>query len=379
MIIVMKNRTLFLSFIIGFLCLATNCKNISENFKGTNKNLKRKKLDKLYFLIHGFCYADMTHPQNAGDFDGQLKCFLERENKCAQKWRSEPKHFSETEALIIIPWPGHEEGPVSDYNSLVRSILGDRCFILDCADCNEPSFWSDYDQDFYRAVLDEFKSAFVKQNETWNKEELHTALHSLACCQQLHRMLNERGYYFDKKIVSAESWGASFDGCVTKYTLNIKRILDLTQVININFDLTVPDAPFLLEAILIESVLLKNGLKLFIFKAAEASIALYTMTSQSLGDQAAYVQLKFEPGQVTVKSKQGIRLWPQPELYHLPNAAIGNYEPPQQLVKFENKRLHVPVSSGFVYRLAKAPAYIFAAPEMTYNEFREVLVQAEIQ
>ena len=68
----------------------------------------------------------------------------------------------------------------------------------------------------------------------------------------------------------------------------------------------------------------------------------------------------------------------RPEIYHLPQSAIGHYEPEQELVTYENNKLIIPVSAGFVYRLAKAPAYIFANSDMTYNDFKEILINAEI-
>ena len=224
----------------------------------------------------------------------------------------------------------------------------------------------------------EFKSAFVQQKMRWNKEELSTALHCLACCRQLHVMLAERGYWFDEKEVSAESWGASFEGCVAKYTLTMRRMLNLSNVVEIDYGMTVPDAFFLLDATHAEWVLLDNRLRLFLFKVGNQAIALYTLTAHSLADQVSYVALPCDPQKVTVKSKQGIRLWPQPEVYALPSAPCGYYEPPQELVRFADGRLYAPVSAGFVYRLAKAPAYIFAPPDMPYAEFRGTLMSAEL-
>lgn len=373
------NKIIVILSTLGMICLIANCKLRSENHVSATGNAnKTKRLDQLYFLIHGFCYAEMAYHKDERDIDAQFKNYLKREKKCAQRWRSKLNDLSDTEALIIIPWHDEKNGPASDYNSLAASILGDRCFILDWADPLDNAFWSDNSDDFCAAVSGEFKSALVQQKDRWNKEELLTALHSLACCRQFNSMLKERGYYFDKRKVNAESWGASFDGCVTKYSLNLRRILGLSNVIEINFDMTVPDAFFLLEPISTECILLTNGLRLYIFKAADQTIALYTMTLHSLENQAVFVKLKFTPKQVTIKSKQGIRLWPQPEKYHLPNASIGCYEPPQKVVKFENGRLYVPVSAGFVYRLTKAPAYIFAGPEITCDEFRAILMRAEI-
>jgi hypothetical protein len=189
-------------------------------------------------------------------------------------------------------------------------------------------------------------------------------------------MLDERGYRLDE-TATAQAWGASFDGCVTKYSLIFRRLLGLKSAVEIVFGLTTPDAAFLLDIAECDTVLLNDKLRLFIFRLPEGAIALYTATSHSLADRPAMVRIDIDPGAVTVKSKQGIRLWPEPEPYHLPTAPAGCYEPPQQVVKLDNGALCVPVSAGFVYRLAKAPAYIFSPPDMPYDSFRQVLIKAE--
>jgi len=171
----------------------------------------------------------------------------------------------------------------------------------------------------------------------------------------------------------AESWGASFDGCVTKYTLNLRRLLGLKHVIDINFELTVPDAAFLLDAELQEALLLPNGLRLFLFTAGDQALGLFTMTAHSL---ATFVAVLLNHQEVTEKSKQGIRLWPPAEAYHLPQAALAPYEAPQELVRCDLDTLTVPVSAGFVYRLAKAPVYIFAEQGQKIEEFTKLLKSA---
>ena len=339
---------------------------------------KFKKIDKIYFLIHSFCYADMACNKDESDMNEMFRRYLAHENKCALTWRSRLHELKDNEALVIIPWNNIKTGPVSDYNSYATSLLGDRCFILDCAGPFDPAFWDDISGSFNEAVRNEFKSALVLQKDNWNKEELYTSLHAVACCMQLDSMMKKRGYYYDKKTVTAESWGASFDGCVTKYSCSFQRILELTHVININFKLTVPDAAFLLGDVTSECIILGNGLRLFIFKNDEQTFALYTSVAHSMASQVSYAALKINPKQVTVKSKQGIRLWPDAEKYCLPDAPVGYFEPPQELIKYKIDRLYIPVSSGFVYRLAKAPAYIFANPGMTYNEFKAILTKAAI-
>lgn len=336
-----------------------------------------KRLDKLNFLIHGFCYACRDWGATPRQADDGLRPYLTREQKCAQGWYSRLADFSESEALVIVP--GSRDGPAGDYYAAAHSRLGDRCFMLDCADCLEPQFWAGGGADHRLNLLREIEAAFVHQRLQWNKEELHTALHCRACCRQFDAMLTQRGFSFDRATVSAEAWGASFDGCVTKYTLNLRRMLGLSNIVEINFGMTVPDAPFLVDTLNCECVLLENALRLFLFADGRHTIGLYTFTAHSLADQPAYVKLAVAPETATVTSKQRIRLWPDPEANALPTAPLGCYEPSQVLVKYEAGRLHVPVSAGLVYRLAKAPAYVYMPNAIPYAEARAILTSAELR
>ena len=337
-----------------------------------------KTLDKLHFLIHGFCYDALARGATPRRPYAQLEPYLEHERECSERWRSRLEDLPSTEALVIIPWTGNLEEPASSYYASAASILGDRFYMLECADAMQPEFWSMGKRAYYQAIVGELASAFVGQGTFWNKEEVVTDLHCLACCWQFQAMLAERGYALDKAITTAEGWGASFEGCVTKYTLTLRRMFNLSNVIEIDYEMTVPDTSFLLGTVGAECVLLKNGLRLFLFKTQSENIALYTSTAHSLADPVIYVRLPLPPHKVRVKSKQGIRLWPQPEAYVLPSVPFGYHEPAQKLVNPEGDGLCVPVSAGFVYRLAKAPAYIFAPSDMPYAEFRDRLIAAQV-
>jgi hypothetical protein len=336
-----------------------------------------RRLEKLYLLIHGFCYAGRDWNRAAAQPNDPIRPYLARERACAEGWYSRLEELSEAEALVIIP--AGREGPAADYYARAVSALGDRCFILDCPDCLEPEFWVSGSGDFDGSLLKEIETVFVHQQMAWNKEELHTALHCRACCRRFHASLEQRGYSFDPKTVRGEAWGASFDGCVTKYTLYLRRILGLSNAVDINFSLTVPDAAFLLNAAIRDCVLLDNRLRLFLFEAESQVVGLYTFTEHSLADQPSWVSLAMVPETATVRSKQGIRLWPRPEEYALPTATIGCYEPPQVVVQREDGVLQLPVSAGLVYRLAKAPAYLFMPSEMSYDDARSVLISAKFR
>lgn len=152
-------------------------------------------------------------------------------------------------------------------------------------------------------------------------------------------------------------------------------MLGLAEPVAINFDLTVPDAAFLLGARLRDCLRRDEGTQLFLFEHGDQFLGLYTFTTHSLADPPAYLRL-VAPAGISVKSKQGIRLWPEPEEYVLPTAPVGCREPAQMVVSAAAGGLRVPVSAGLVYRLAKAPAYVFMPAGMSYGEAQGLLMAA---
>jgi len=334
------------------------------------------EITQLHFLIHGFCYAEMA--AGKAEPDPKHRPFLEREMQCATRWRTRLNGCGPSEALVILTWPHGPTGPAAEFEHYAESRLGPRSFVLNVPDPTSQEFWNITDPEFRSELLAETQSAAAGQGTSWNKEELFTALHSLSCCRVLRRMMLERGMRINESQAKVDAWGASFDGCVMKYSLNMVRLLGLRTTAVIDFDLTVPDAAFLLDAELSRMYILENGLRLFVFTCRTGVAGLFTATSQSLRDRALLAAVEVGNWPVIVVSKQGIRLWPDPQPYHLPEADPGYYEPPQQLVRVAGRRLLVPVSAGYVYRLAKAPAYVFAPRNVSIDDFCDSLLSAQV-
>lgn len=163
---------------------------------------------------------------------------------------------------------------------------------------------------------------------------------------------------------------------MTKYSLNLRRILGLANVVEIPYPMTVPDASFLLDATSLECLRLSDGMRVFIFQTADQLMALYMATAYSLDDEAARVRVPLDPAEVVVRSKQGIRLWPAPEAYLLTGVPAGYEEAPQQVVSAQEGGLVLPVSAGLVYRLARAPVFVLAPPGTPNVDFRQRLLRA---
>ncbi len=332
-----------------------------------------RQIETIHFLIHGLCYADMTEGKNGDQLDAKTACYLARETQCAASWRKRIAQFTEKEILVAIPWNNKPSGPVHQFNAYAHATLGDRFFLLDCVDALNPNFWQSDDADFSTALVMELQSFIVNEKEKWNKEELYTALHCVNSSRQLTLLLGERNFQFDPHSVAATAWGASFEGCVSKYSLHFRRLLGLTKPVFIDFSMTVPDAFFLLDAAVDESSTLDDSTGLYLFKNRNQILACYNATSLPSTGKPVSVRLAMGEKQITVFSKQGLRLWPDPQPYHLPTAPSGYYEPPQSIVQWKNGQLHVPVGQGYVYRLAKAPVFIFKGADLSEQEFREIL------
>ena len=330
------------------------------------------ELGRLCFLIHGFCYAEMAREGPLNRRDSHFKDYLDYEARCSERWRQAVLDLPEDDALVILPWEHAAEGPAAELEEFAADELGDRCFILDSTRCHDPSFWEGKSADFMTGVLRDVKDAFLGQGYDWNKEELDTALHSRAAADTLVKMMADRGLSVDARAVQAEAWGASFEGCVTKYSCSLRRLLGLSYAIEIELDKCVPDTYFLLRVTRWERIVLGEDLRLFLFDVEGRTVGLFVGTSQSLADRATYVDLPVDPEATIVVTKWDGRLWPAQAEEKTPKRGIGFYEPAQELVKVVGGRLRVPVSAGMAYRLAKAPAYIFAPPDISFDQFRSL-------
>jgi hypothetical protein len=142
--------------------------------------------------------------------------------------------------------------------------------------------------------------------------------------------------------------------------------------------MTVPDARFAVDATQIEVLAVGECVRAFMLQAGAQYLALFVANGNSLADPAGQVAVPLDPRSTTVLSKQGLRLWPDPEPYLLRDVPAGYEEAPQQVVGVQVDRLIVPLSAGLVYRLARAPAYLVAGPDLSLGQFRARLLAATL-
>ncbi len=357
-----------------YLLLVCRCPEpVPRGAKTGALTLPIQKIDTIYFLIHGLCYAEMNTGKTAAQFDTTTLNYLAREQQCATAWRTKITQMTPKELLVEIPWCVKPDGPLHQLNAFADSVLSDHFLLLDAADGSSSRFWQKTDSSFSNRILAEFRDTLVRGKAEWNKEELFTKLHVLNCCKQLRQLLAERHFQIDPHQVTTTAWGASYEGCVTKYSLHLRRLLNLSKPMQIDFDLTVPDALFLLKATVLDNQLLADDLGVVLFQNRDQFFAHYYLTALPVHDKPVFVETLVSEKKLYILSKQGIRLWPDPEPYHLPQAPVGYYEPPQEVISYQNQKLLSPVSFGYVYRLAKAPVFLFPDTTLSLAEWRRIL------
>lgn len=345
----------------------------------------------LVFFIHPFCYG---HHAARGMTAKQWPYGPFEDARVASWWRATAE-LPDDAALAMVPLPGTPSEQTRAYCEHAAATLGKRFILMDCPDYQSPAFWKRGGKGAptSESVLAEFRDLCLGQGSAWSKEEVETGLHTRACVATLEHELTRRGLRLDRNRLKAQGWGASFEGCVTKYTLNFARLLRLANPVQIDFAMTMCDAAFMLGATCVERVTVgdtasgsgagggsgatSGGAVLHLFRQKGRGVAIFFARAASPADRAARVRLRFDGAGLRVTDKRGVRLWPNPRFKPV-CADVGLAEPPQELVRLRDGRLEAPLCTGLVYRMAKAPAYFHAPRGMSMETFRSLLVDAEI-
>lgn len=331
------------------------------------------RIGRLVFLIHPFCY---WHHAQRGLTPRQWP-YGPFEDQRAQAWADAVACLEPDTVLALVPVPGPRSERTAAFCALARRSLGRRFIELDRPDFLTTAFWREARGPLAKGVLEDVTALCTGQGFAWNKEEMETGLHARACAELLQHELDRCGLRVAKVGLRASAWGASFEGCVTKYSLNFARLLGLRQPIEIDFNLTMCDATFLLGAAWIETFPIEGGGRLFLFERKGRGLALFVAERESLGDRPRRVRLAGEGKGLKVTDKRGVRLWPGP-VFKPVCADVGLAEPAQPLVRLVEGGLEAPLCAGYVYRMSKAPAYFHAPAGMSPAAFLAMLAGARV-
>ena len=326
-------------------------------------------LTRLIFLTHPLAYHQLASVPWA-------RPWIRREREIIPQWLDAMAALPPDAAVAIVSC--HPRGPAAmeDFSARAEAVLGKRCFTLREPDWLQPEFWKRTAGATAPKLLADLQAACVTQGESWNKEELTTLFHARVCSVALLKSMRKRRMTIDPATINCEGWGEEFEGCTLKYCLAFQRALGLAKPVELEFDRCVPGAKFVLNPRSVERIALSPALRLFLFDTARGPIALFVSTQNTAADAAEYVRLPLELKRATIRGKQNLSLWPRPTIARRNVAPLGLHEPEQPLVRADAEGLLVPVCTGVIYRLAKAPAYIFAPRGMAMKKFRDLLMQA---
>lgn len=303
--------------------------------------------------------------------------WIQREREIAPRWIEAIRALSTDAAVAIVSFYKGGPAAMEAFAAQAEAALGARCITLREPDWLHPDFWSRVQGDEASRCLRDLRDACLTQGEAWNKEEMTTLFHARSCSIGLLAAMRDRGLTMDISSVECEGWGEEFEGCTLKYALAFRRALDLKKPVELDFDRCVAGAKFALKAKRAERISLSEHLRLFLFDSARGAFAIFMSTQNTLANRAENVRLPRELSSAHVRAKQGLFLWPKPTISRRKTAPLGLHEPEQPLVYADDHGLVLPVCTGVIYRLAKAPAYIFAPRGMSRDEFRHLLMQAK--
>jgi hypothetical protein len=235
----------------------------------------------------------------------------------------------------------------------ICSIMGDRGIILQENIIAHRDLWDSLlTPDAKIGLGRDLMAMFWRSGFRWNSGPLVQPIIARGWAERIKSELDERGMSYDPASVRAEGWGESFEGCVANYTRYLGRYLGLSNPIEIEFEMTVPDARFLLRADLLERIALSHDVHLFLWKLHDGRlVGWFHRALVDIGDAPLFSRINVGRMRVEVVGKREL-YWPIRDSH----------------VVWDDGNLVVPVEEDH---------YIIAR-ETGKEEFRDALVGAEL-
>ena len=128
--------------------------------------------------------------------------------------------------------------------------------------------------------------------------------------QWVHQQMAAEGLTFNPTTANTAIWGESFEGCASGYGSGIASYLGLQTPTTFDYSMTVPDAPFLLNATFLQTVPVPGSdVEAYVFDLNDGQSAAFfrsTLTPQWLDHRPIDIQLN---SNFSVTTKQGIPVW----------------------------------------------------------------------
>ena len=131
--------------------------------------------------------------------------------------------------------------------------------------------------------------------------------------QSVQQQMSAQGLTYDPATANVIVWGESFEGCGSGHGSGIPYYLGLKTLTTFDYDMTVPDAPFLLGATFLQTVPVPaSDVEAYIFDLNDGRLAaLFRSTLTPQGLDYRPIELQLDPAIFSVLTKQGDTVWPQ--------------------------------------------------------------------
>ena len=260
------------------------------------------QLRRIYFLIHASIYEA---GQGDPEFEAKYAEYIRYERKVRRRWVRAMQTMREDEFLVALS-PATQR-----LASEIESVLGPRALIITDNIITEPRLWDELlDAEAKQGLGRDMMSMFWRHGYRWSSEGLVQPVIARGWASRLAKTLGKRGMGYDPASVVTEGWGESFEGCVANYCRHLGTHLGLPRPIELNFKMTVPDAPFLLGATLSERIPLDRSVRLYLWKTLDGSpVAWYHKGMASIGEAPLVSRIGLGSLEVEVRGKRSL-YWP---------------------------------------------------------------------
>ena len=131
--------------------------------------------------------------------------------------------------------------------------------------------------------------------------------------QRILQQMAAQRLTFDPATCKAVVWGQSFEGCAAGYGSAVASYLGLKTLTRFDYDMSAPDAPFLLKAKFLQTVAVPaSDVEAYLFDLKDGRYAAFLrscLTPQWLDHRP--IRLRLDSGMTVLTKNKGAIVWPQ--------------------------------------------------------------------
>ena len=265
---------------------------------------------RIAFLIHPFCYRVPRPEGYDSSPETRLRWdqYVSYENRIAERWLEGIADLGPHEVLVIC---AGRLGCPPDLRAYAQKHLGHRAVVIEEYLDQRWDFSIDLSAQTKISIADELVAMYQRYGHDWSAQSLALPIATRGWVEHLHQEFKQRGLTFDPATVRVDAWGESFEGCVASYARYLGPYLGLARPIENDFQMTVPDAPFLLSAKFIDKIPLKRDVRLYFWELADGRlVAIFQKASATVSEPALFAQFPLDGLQVEIRDKSGLQIWP---------------------------------------------------------------------